>query len=81
MKVRVQLFAALRDELGSSCVTVDITAPGTVGQLRQTLLRQYPALGRWARQLTFAVDRQYAREEDAVTPDSDVACFPPVSGG
>ena len=81
MIVRVQLFAAAREAAGCEVVEVELPAPGTVGTLRQQLIQSVPALRHHAAQLLIAVDCQYAQDDVHVGPDSEIAAFPPVSGG
>lgn len=81
MMVRLRLFAAARERAGREVVELTVDAPCTVGTLRTALVEQLPALRDLAPHLLFAVDRQYAAEETQIEPDSDLAGFPPVSGG
>lgn len=81
MKVNVKLFARARDLAGASCVEVELSQPATVSSLRKELIAQYPKLTPLVLNLLVAVGTEYASEETVLQSDSDVACFPPVSGG
>lgn len=62
-------------------LAVPLQNPFTVQQLRRDLGVACPALQPIQASLLIAVDRQYARPETVIRATSDVACFPPVSGG
>ncbi len=81
MMVRLRLFAAARDAAGREIVEVAVDRACTVGTLRAALRDQLPALREIVPHLLFAVDRRYAADDCRVEPDSEVAGFPPVSGG
>lgn len=81
MNVRVRLFARARDLAGAEFVEVSLSEPALVSDLRRELLARHPALTPLGPTLLVAIDNQYARDDAVVGPTSDVACFPPVSGG
>jgi len=81
MKVRVRLFAALREAAGCETVELELAGPATVGQVREGLARAVPAAADLVRRAMFAVDAQYAADGKEIGPGADVACIPPVSGG
>lgn len=81
MKVQVKLFARARDLAEASCVEVKLPESATVSTLRQELMTQYPKLTPLVSSLLVAVGTEYASDETALQANSDVACFPPVSGG
>jgi len=81
MKVRVLLFAAARDTAGTAQVELELPEGATVGRLRAELGRQLPQLAGLLPQVMFAVDAAYARDEDPLRSDCEIACIPPVSGG
>ena len=80
MQIEVKLFAVARQLSGQDSVFVELTEP-TVGGLRTALAEQIPALVPVLPTITFAVNAQYAVDSTPLTPDSEVACIPPVSGG
>ncbi len=81
MKLAVKLFARAKDLAGAGQVTIELPEPATVGGVRAALTKAYPALGPIASRLLIAVGTDYASDNQPLTADSDVACFPPVSGG
>lgn len=81
MTATVKLFARARDVVGSETISIPIPDPCTVGDLRRAMCERYPDLKPFAAGLLFAVDAQYAGDATRISPNSDIACFPPVSGG
>jgi molybdopterin converting factor subunit 1 len=80
MMVRVLLFASYADALGASEVAVDLPAGARV---RDVLVRiQALAAGkRIPDKPMVAINKKYARPDQAVGPDDEVAIIPPVAGG
>jgi MoaE-MoaD fusion protein len=76
VKVRVRLFAALRERAGSGTVEVEVPEGAVVGDVWPTL-----ALGDEPSGLLYAVNRGYAEKTAALSAGDEVAVIPPVSGG
>jgi molybdopterin converting factor small subunit len=53
----------------------------TLAELWPVLVDLHPGLAPMRDTLAFAVNGEYARMEDAVSPGDEVAVLPPVSGG
>ena len=81
MNLAVKLFARAKDLAGAGQVTLELPEPATVADVRAALTRVYPALGPLASSLLIAVGTDYANDQQPVTAHSELACFPPVSGG
>jgi sulfur-carrier protein len=81
MKIEVRLFARARDAAGADRVTVDLPAEARVGDLRTALATRFPKLAPLAPSLLVAVGNDYAKDQAILAGDSEIACFPPVSGG
>lgn len=81
MNVRVLLFAAARELAGTAQIELELAEPATIGQLRRRLAEEFPRLAGLLPQVMFAVDAAYARDEDPLRPNCEIACIPPVSGG
>jgi molybdopterin synthase sulfur carrier subunit len=81
--VQVRYFAALREALGP-CETVSLPAGSTLGDLRAALIardgRHAEALG-GGRPVRSALNLQMCDESSALAEGSEVAFFPPVTGG
>lgn len=81
MKLRVRVFAALRERLGQG--ELALTAPDglDVAGLQALLAEAYPALDLARQRFTVTVNRSYARPAQALHDGDEVALIPPVSGG
>lgn len=79
--VRVLLFGAAADRAGTRQTEVPMNGGATLGELWPTLVGQLPGLELMRDTLAFAVNGEYARMEDSVSPGDEVAVLPPVSGG
>ncbi|NIL96510.1 MAG: hypothetical protein GTO53_03730 [Planctomycetales bacterium] len=79
--MRVKLFAVAAQRVGRDEILVDVASPADVAALKQAVCRQFPQLEPLASQLLVAVDTQYADDAEVVSPQSEVALIPPVSGG
>ena len=81
MRVRVRLFARLRDLAGASELVRDVPAPATVQTVWDGLVAEMPALLQYERTMSVAVNAEYARMAADVREGDEVAFLPPVSGG
>ncbi len=80
-RVRVLLFGAAADRAGTRQTELPMNGGATLGDLWPTLVDQYPGLAEMRATLAFAINGEYARMEDSVSPGDEVAVLPPVSGG
>jgi molybdopterin synthase catalytic subunit/molybdopterin converting factor small subunit len=76
VKVRVRLFAGLRERVGSGNVDLDLPDGAVVGDVWAAL-----PLGGDFPGVLFAVNRAYAEQGQALREGDEVALIPPVSGG
>ena len=76
MRVRVRLFAALRERAGAGSVDLDLPAGAVVGDVWSRL-----ELGDEPSGLLYAVNRGYAERSAELAAGDEVAVIPPVSGG
>ncbi len=81
MKVRVRLFAALREIVGQEEVDVELAPGTTVNGLWEKLVSRNERLGAYAKSINFAVNHDFVSRETELSPDDEVAFLPPVSGG
>ncbi len=81
MRVTVKMFAAARDAVDAAEVTVEVSEPATIANLRSVLIAAYPQLKPLVELALFAIDARYANNEDLLSADQEIACIPPVSGG
>ncbi len=81
MRVTVKMFAAAREAVGASEVTVEVADRATVADLRCAMIDEYPQLESVVDRAMFAINVKYAKDEDLLSSGSEIACIPPVSGG
>ncbi|MEP6876034.1 MAG: MoaD/ThiS family protein [Burkholderiales bacterium] len=83
MKLRLRYFASIREALGAS-ETIEVTEGVTVGVVRDALIARGGAhattLAR-GRALRNALDQVLCDETAVVAEGSELAFFPPVTGG
>ena len=80
MKVRVRLFAGLRERSGTGAVEVELPEVATVADVWPAAAQLVP-LGDQPAGIMFAVNRTYADPAQQLTDGDEVALIPPVSGG
>jgi len=76
--INVLFFAHLQEIVGNERLQLDI-APITVSRLKQYLQTEFN-FGQ-IEQVMFAVNEEYATDDDVINPGDTVALIPPVSGG
>ena len=81
IRVRVRLFAVLRERAGTGEVTVELPEGATVADVREMLLRELPKLEGFSDRVAFAVNQDYVRSDTPLKDGDEVALIPPVSGG
>lgn len=81
MRVRVRLFASLREAAGTELFELDLPAGSSAEDAWRRLVDAHPALAGRRRSLAVAVNRRYARFEEALAEADEVVFVPPVSGG
>lgn len=81
MKVRVKLFAVARQHIGRDTIEVELPESATIRQLRSALIEQHPPLADVIPHARFALSSEYAADSATISPDSEIALIPPVSGG
>lgn len=83
MKLQIALFATARQLMGKPILEVDIEegAGITVRELRAAIADQFPQLQPLLTSSAFAIDHEYATDNDRITVKSEIALIPPVSGG
>jgi molybdopterin synthase catalytic subunit len=81
MRIELQLFALLRQRAGAATLTLEVPEGATVEDLRRALAEARPDLAPLVPMLHVAIDSEYADDARPIPPGSEVAVFPPVSGG
>lgn len=80
-KITVLFFATLKDLAGCANVELALQEGMTVRQLKTRLAQAYPALEKALGSTLVSVNHEFAMDDEVVPAGSEVALFPPVSGG
>jgi molybdopterin synthase sulfur carrier subunit len=81
MKVKVKLFAGLREEMDRGEVEQELPQGSTLQDLIDVMLGRHPVLYRYLPSLQFAVNRRYVTGQVELSDGDEVAFLPPVGGG
>ena len=81
MRVRVRLFASLRDAAGVPETSLELPPGSTAENAWSCLVGDFPALAPRRASLAAAVNRRYAPFDTALQDGDEVVFIPPVSGG
>jgi molybdopterin converting factor subunit 1 len=81
MKVKIKFFAILRERAGAGEIAKEIEEGSTVGDLWETLKRDYPKLAPFETRLLYAVNQNYVGADHVLHERDEVVFVPPVSGG
>jgi molybdopterin converting factor subunit 1 len=81
VRVKVRLFARLRDIAGASELAREVGPGSTIASVWSDLVKEFPELARYERAISSAINADYARMDQAVSDGDEVAFLPPVSGG
>jgi molybdopterin synthase catalytic subunit len=81
MEVTVLLFASLAERAGWRKRLMTLETGDTVASIRDRLVADHPQLAVAVPTLLYALNEEYAREDDPVPAGATLALIPPVSGG
>jgi molybdopterin converting factor subunit 1 len=81
LKVKVRLFAALREIVGQEELDLELNPGTTVSGLWDRLVGGNPRLAPYGKSVHFAVNHDFVKRETELANDDEVAFLPPVSGG
>ena len=81
MKIRIKLFASVREIIGQKELILEVPDGMTASALPQQLAAQYPRLRTLVSFLKVAVNQEYADGARVLAEGDEVALLPPVSGG
>ena len=80
-KVNVLFFATFRTRAGRSSLEVELNNGATVGELKDLLVGEIPALEASLHHTLVSINREFAFDEEIIPEGAEIALFPPVSGG
>ncbi len=81
MKIGVLFFGVLKDVVGRTSDTVELTEGARVQDLLLYYARQAPRLEAMVPSLAISVNREYSSVDQPLCHGDEVALLPPVSGG
>ena len=81
MKVKIKLFAILRERAGTAEVIKEIEEGSTVADLWAALQQDYPKLAVPGIRLLYAVNQDYVKPDCVLKNSDEIVFIPPVSGG
>ena len=81
MRVRVRLFASLREAAGVSEQELELPSGASPEDAWRALAERYPALASRRSALSAAVNRRYAAFDAPLAEGDELVFVPPVSGG
>jgi molybdopterin converting factor small subunit len=81
MKVRVQLYAQLRDLAGIHELDVDLAEGSSIQSLLETLYAQKPSLRAHDKSILIGTGVEFVERTYELKPGEEVSIMPPVQGG
>jgi sulfur-carrier protein len=81
MRIKIRLFARLRDIAGAPELVREVPRGTTLRSVWQGLTQEYHDFERYSTLISGAVNDQYARMDALLEDGDEVAFLPPVSGG
>lgn len=81
LKVRVLVFAAAREVVGTPELPMTLAAGATAGDVLDALCARWPGLAPYGASLRLAVNGDYVGRSQALAAGDEVAVIPPVAGG
>ena len=80
-KIRVRLFAILREKVGEREITITVPTGITVNHLNNEILNKYPQLKSFSNKFIISVNCKVTTGNTIITSKDEIALLPPVSGG
>ncbi len=80
-KIKVKLFAILRERVGESEITITVPTGVTVNYLNSEILKKYPQLKSFNNKFVTSVNWKVTTGNTIISSKDEIALLPPVSGG
>ena len=80
-KIKVKLFAILRERVGESEITITVPTGITVNYLNSEILKKYPQLKSFSNKFVTSVNCKITTRDTIISSNDEIALLPPVSGG
>ena len=81
MRVRIRLFAALREAAGQAALELELPEGATPDDAWRELASLHPALAPRRGSLAASVNRRYVPFDEHLSAGDELVFIPPVSGG
>lgn len=81
MRVRVRVFARLRELAGRDAWECDVPAGASVADVWKQVAREHDSLTPFEPVVSFALNSSFASRTSRVQEGDEIAVLPPVSGG
>ena len=81
MQIRIKFFAAHREFVGKSELTMELPEQTSVTELMKILFEKFPELKRIEDETILSVNKLYAEQDMKLKEGDEVALFPPIGGG
>jgi molybdopterin synthase catalytic subunit len=81
MRVRVKLFAIIKERAGVGETALDLSDGADVAAAESALREAFPAIAGLLRRAAYAVNREYVDAATVLRDNDELAVIPPVSGG
>ena len=80
-KIKISLFAILREVVGEREITITVPSGVTVSYLNNEILKKYPQLNSFSNKFVTSVNCKVTTGDTIITSSDEIALLPPVSGG
>lgn len=80
-KIKVKLFAILRERVGESEISITVPTGITVDYLNSEILKKYPQLKSFSNKFVTSVNWRVTAGNTIISSKDEIALLPPVSGG
>ncbi len=81
MKSKIIFFAKLKDIVGKTEMEFDLREGSKVADLKREVLQKFPNLQEYVDIMIVSINQNFAFDDDPIPENSEIALFPPVSGG
>ena len=81
INITVKLFAIYQEAYGTSEVQWQFPSQTTVGEVRDRVLAEHPALEPWRDRTRLGLNLQFVNDDAPLHDGDEVVLIPPVSGG
>ncbi|MDH5434233.1 MAG: molybdopterin converting factor subunit 1 [Gammaproteobacteria bacterium] len=80
--IKILFFASLREQLGVAQIEFDLASPASIDEIKSKLIEKGDVWKKaFSRPLLVAVNQEIVEQDTLVSPSSEIAFFPPVTGG